>query len=500
MNIKRPLVPGFLKRADQKLLLNKPGIWSTRTHLVLYYGLLFMLFLAVLSFLEPRDVRAYSTTEYWIGFVSVIAGIGIIVWLIYLLRFNVFKKYGNIHSLHGLGTFILYFISSGVFVLLPFVHPVVESIRANNAYGDEEIVQDINDINLKIGQLEYPLFKMAWEYDTVAYVKSIKQSEPSGPEFETAYAETAPARKSAIPFYRLDSAGFYNRLNGADSLIKINDTLYLMYNTPSFNFLNTYSADDYTNEKVLLAFELFNKVYRHPPAPAERKKISNELSTLLHKYLYSEEIEDHGNAEMERDKPFENIHNKYRLGIIENSIWHIVLKKYRWNSSGRLSEYVRLFYYFTLGISLLVFVFRHSTVRTFFLSLLTGVLLTILTALMLSFAHFNETSFFACMVIYTFLFFLTSLSTWTNKKRYAVTGIGINLFVFVISFFPLLIVGWCYTSTKRRYYAENKPFDTSGDWNLYFLLAEIGGALLLLVLLATYIGKVYRHWYSLPED
>ena len=137
--------------------------------------------------------------------------------------------------------------------------------------------------------------------------------------------------------------------------------------------------------------------------------------------------------------------------------------------------------------------------RTFFLSLLTGVLLTILTALMFSFAHYNETSFFACMIIYTFLFFLASLSTWTNKKRYAVTGIGINLFVFVILVFPLLIVGWCYTSTKRRYYAEDIPFDYAA-WDPYFLLAEIGGTLLLLVLLATYIGKVYRHWYSLPED
>ena len=64
MSINRPLMPGFLKKAEQKLLLNNPGIWSTRIHLVLYYGVLFLLFVTVLCFLEPRDVRASSNTRY----------------------------------------------------------------------------------------------------------------------------------------------------------------------------------------------------------------------------------------------------------------------------------------------------------------------------------------------------------------------------------------------------------------------------------------------------
>src|SRR5687767_10586332 len=153
MNIKRPLVPRWLKTAEQKLLLNKPGIWSTRIHLVLYYGVLFILVLAALCFFEPWDVRSQSTTELWIGFVSIISGIGLIVWLIYLLRFNVFKKYGIIHPLYGLITFVLYFIATGIIVLFTYVHPVVESVRANRAFGNEEIVQDMNAMNIKIGQL-----------------------------------------------------------------------------------------------------------------------------------------------------------------------------------------------------------------------------------------------------------------------------------------------------------------------------------------------------------
>src|SRR5579885_117219 len=105
MNINRPLMPGFLKKAEQKLLLNKPGIWSTRAHLVAYYGLLFILALAAICFLDPSDIRSRSSTGYWIGFIGIISIIGIVVWLIYLLRFNLFKKYGLLHPLLPLTSF-----------------------------------------------------------------------------------------------------------------------------------------------------------------------------------------------------------------------------------------------------------------------------------------------------------------------------------------------------------------------------------------------------------
>ncbi|OQP62841.1 hypothetical protein A3860_26375 [Niastella vici] len=497
MNIERPLMPGFLKRAEQKLLLNNPGIWSTRIQLVLYYGILFILTLAALCFLEPKDVRANSTTEYWIGFVSIISVIGLIVWLIYLLRFNVFKKYGNIKPMHGLVSFILYFIATGIIILFAFVHPVVESIRANIAYGDEEIVRDVNDINFKLGQLEYSLYKTAWRYDTIVLKKSENEISEDALRYSD-YNDLDTAKEKPL-FFRLDSAGFYRTMSMTDSLIKMNDTMYLMYNTPPFDFVSGYSADDNTKTKVLTAFELFHKIHRHPPAPAAREKISKELNVLLHKYRYSEKL-DWGAADVERPGPFARIYDKYQLEPVNSSISNVVVKKYRWE--GRwLTEGVRIFYYLTLGITLLIFIFRHSTVRAFFLSLLTGVLLVIFSALLFSFSHFDEIAVYAMFVIYVFLFFIFSLAAWANKKRFAITGIGINLFVFIITILPIVIVGWCRAIARNRHYKQvDTPFDPKGIWDHYFLYAEIGGSLLLLVLLATYIHKVYRRWYSLPEN
>ncbi|HEX6428645.1 MAG TPA: hypothetical protein VF008_13210 [Niastella sp.] len=499
MNINRPLMPRFLKKAEQKLLLNKPGIWSTRTHLVLYYGVLFILFLATLCFLEPTDVRDYSISEIWIGFVSIISGIGFIVWLIYLFRFNVFKKYGNIHPLHTLGSFILYFIATGILVLFAYVHPVVESVRANLAYGDEEIVKDINAINIKIYQFEYDFLKANWDYDTIALVKDIKLAESSA-NYE------ADDQSSVIvkPWYKydyvkLDSTDFNNRLTGADSTVKINDTVYLVYTTPTLHFVSVYDADKYTKEQILSSFELFNKVIGHLPTSGERETIAKELGVLLQKYHFSgyekyDETPDPDN----NDSPFTLVAKKYQLRNIDNSIEHIIDKKYRW-ARPHLPDYIRIFFYFTLGITLLLLIFRHSTIRTFFLTLLAGVLLSIFTAFVLAFSRVEESTIFIWLIAYTILFFAGSLITWSNKKRKAVTGIMINLFVFLVPIFPLLFIGYYYRSLSESYYVNQIPIDLSYI-KKYFIYAEIGGILLFLILLATYIGKVYRRWYSLPEN
>jgi hypothetical protein len=499
MNIKRPLVPGFLKTVEQKLLLNKPGIWSARTHLVLYYGILFMLVLAGLCFLEPSDLRQYSTSGYWTGFVCMISIIALTAWLIYLLRFNSFKKYGIIHPLYMLVTFFLYFISTGIIVLFTYVQPVVESVRANISYDDEEIVQDMNAINLKICQLEPHLLQVFWHYDTVAMVKD---EELSGTRAYYEDAEISPdtvARRRAYPYVRLDSAEFNRRRADTDSLIKINDTVYIMYKTPNFAFVYAGRADEYTRTTLLSSFEIYSQVRKYPQEGTDKAAIRKELSALIHKYHYQEAFESYNDKVeiRENDGPFEIVHKKYHLYEVEGNISNVVSKKYRWTTAN-LPEYIRLFYYFTLGITLLIFIFRHSTVRTFFLTLLTALLLTIFTALVFSFSHFDETSAFLWLIAYAVLFFMGSLFAWSGNKRKAITGIMINLFVFILPVIPLLFVGCYYSWKTNQYDKQGKRYELPDiDWYIFY--AEIGGALLLLILLATYIQKVYRRWYSLPE-
>jgi hypothetical protein len=499
MNIKRPLMPGFLKRAEQKLLLNKPGIWSTRAHLVVYYGVLFLLVLTTLCFLEPNDPRARSTAEGWIGLVSVIGGIGLIVWMIYLLRFNVFKKYGTIHPLYALVMFLLYFISTGIIVSFSYVHPIVETARANMAYSSKELVSDINDINIKIYQLEYNQLQEKWDYDTVELVKK-DTAVPVADTIAEEYTETPAVVAKEYDYYQYDSTEFSNKINAADSLIKLKDSLYLVYETPQLKFLAPYLYNTEVKEHVLSDFELFRKVYGHPPTGNQLEMINQELSVLLKKYEYPK-FTSYPPVEIEKtDTRWDIIQKKYRLQNIDNSISHVFRKKYRWSGNDTLQVFLRVFFYITLGITLMIFIFRHTTIRTFFLSILAGVLITIITALIGSFTRAEATSILGCLIIYTFSFFFISLTVWKAKRRSAIAGIAINLFVLMIMALPITMLVWYYEYRQNRIYEFTRDYGEPFDLEKYAIYAEVGGIALLLVLVSTYISKLYRRWYSLPEN
>jgi hypothetical protein len=50
-NNKRPLVPSFLQKLDANLLRNKPAVWQTRTHLVIFFAIAFAAVLSLFCFL-----------------------------------------------------------------------------------------------------------------------------------------------------------------------------------------------------------------------------------------------------------------------------------------------------------------------------------------------------------------------------------------------------------------------------------------------------------------
>jgi hypothetical protein len=319
-------------------------------------------------------------------------------------------------------------------------------------------------------------------------------------------AEAAPVQPPSphyVPRYEVDSAEFRSKLESADSLVKLTDSLYLVYETPQFRFLNPYlHGIEYRIElkaHVLSDFELFRKIHGHPPTSAQRQNLMNEVNVLLEKYEYPA-FTSYPPIEIEKDDtPLEIIDKKYRLSNVDNSISHIFRKKFRWSDSDQ-DVFFRVFFYFTLGISLLIFIFRHTTIRTFFFSLLAGVLITIFTTLIAAFTRAGSVFVLGWLVFYELLFFFLSLSIFRAKKRSAITGIALNLFVFLITVLPMIMVLWYYEFKQDQLYLKTSNYIEPFELEKYMIYAEAGGVVLLLVLLSTYISKVYRRWYSLPED
>ena len=78
-------------------------------------------------------------------------------------------------------------------------------------------------------------------------------------------------------------------------------------------------------------------------------------------------------------------------------------------------------------------------------------------------------------------------------------AIAANLSFWLLPFVPLLVVSYYYATTRRVAVVELQLMDTH-RMALYYLLAQMGGPVLLLILLGLYFHPLYRKWYGLPEE
>lgn len=502
---KRILIPKFLENFDKKLLLQKPLIWSARTHLVLWYSLLLMGIVSIVSYFEPHNLRDNSNTGYWISFLCIIAFVALIIWLIFLLRFNVFKRFGNIKRTDSLTSFCLYFLAIGCFILLPFVHPVMESIKANKNYSDKEIIEDINSFNTKVSLLEYDSLPHQWTNDTFLVVKNIEAPKD--------YDTDVITKVVKYKYKTIDTAELKTKLSSYDSSQKLSDSLFVFFDCYDYCFVKPYYHSSFGIDSLLFSKEkIFNlsiQNYQKPNVELTKKYIKK----IIEKYYYT----DYGikyYADEEGLEPVKNnaqtnhkvtINEKYKIYEIQQSIENILEKKHRF-ASKEIPFFLRLFFYPTFILTLFVFIFRHTTTKTFFLTLLSLVLISVISGLLIAFSH-NYNGINPVYYYYIFWWILVlflALISFNNNVRNVFSGIAINLFTLSVAFVPLIIINLYYDWLSSQYdslhwqdYVKSTAYQIR---SVVLLAAEIGGSLVLLILLPTLIYKLYRNWYALPQQ
>jgi len=502
MEKKRILAPSFINKLDKQLLKNNPVTWSTRIHLVLYYGILFSALILLISFIAPTDPRNETVIYYWIILLGIISLLAFVCLMIFLLRFNVFKRFGKWNSLDTLKTFLLYFFITLLIVSWPFIPPIAESIRANAAYSSDELVKDVNDINIRICQLEQDSIETRFSRDTYQLKESIK-----GSEMRTVYNNDDHSVTDDDPgsYYYTDTVNLRSKLEEADSVKQVNDSVWVIYDCPDYRFIYEYSLEDKSSRQLLSSMDLYRLVLQDKK-PVNKELVKKELGRLFVKYskLHNVESLSAGFDESYYDEVrsyLSKIRDKYDLYLVNHRFENITEKKYRW-SPGVIEVSWRVTYYLTLALALLILIFRHTTRRTFFLSLLTAVVLSILTGLFVAISPYSEGSFYTWMIIYYIIFCVLSALVITAKNRNVVSGIALNLAVFITPIMPLII-------TAAYYSALHKKYDYIYRWESYdrffqneeyhYFLAEIGGFVLLFLLLATFYQKAYKKWFSQPE-
>jgi hypothetical protein len=518
MNSKRPLAPGFINTLDNYLLKNNPVTWTCRTHLVVYYSLLFSFVLAVLCFIVPSDPREDSFSFAWTSLSIICSIIALVIYCIYLFRFNVFKRFGIDKTWNGLKIFALFFISISFLVLPCFTPAAVESVRANMAYSYKEIKDDVNAINIKINQLYYDSLNHKWSEETYIVRDTVPFSTPVRTNSDTVYIPEA-SEGSVIAdtettseneqIMIIDTARLKEVMFRKDSMVKINDSVYKFYTCPDYAFLDnvgnygiqfgllgSYSYYDtvfYTSKDIY--YNLIKKF-----KPVNRASAEKELQDLLLKYKTKGYTYDY---DYDEDKYSINrrIEQRYHLTSTGNSVSNILDKKLRWQRNN--DSRIRLWFYITLITTLLLFIFRHSTTKTFFLTILTGFILMILTGVFMAFNSSGSKSFYIILLFYYSAFVVMTTVGYYRTIRNAVSGIALNMITFFTFLLPLIILLLMYE------FLDTKEYDLTGKitythWDenrqLYFLIAEITGIVLLFILIEPLFKKLYRNWYSKPEE
>ncbi len=489
MNSKRPFAPELVSQFDEKLLKNKPGTWSARTHMVWYYCIIYFLLIAAFSFLFMPDVRQHSAIEIWSVLVSLISFVGLIFWLIYLLRFNEFKRFAIQGKWDGLKTYALYFIAIVPLIIAPFIPSLIETNKANNAYTSDEIIGDINDINVWVNQLEKDYIPQQFEADTF-----IVNNKLSGVVPDIDYANS-DGSVSGIRRYRGDSASLRYRIETEDSSRQINDSLYVFYKSPDYVYIQDYRLESKTVHQFE-SKEIYSKVFG--PKEIDKPETSKKLQRLIDKYSIEKDLVNY--SDQYSDYKY-RIRDKYKLNEVDRNIGSITEKKYRWDKGG-INIFVRVFYYVTLILSLLVFAFRHCTMRTFFLTLLSAVLLAVLTAIFFGLTNPDEAGAWILLLVYYAIFLVFAFVGSKAKIRSASSGIGINLLLWSTPFVPLVLVALYYSILKKLYYqmTEVEKIEYFKNESLHFLIAEISGLILLLIVIEPIFKKLYTKWYSTPEQ
>jgi hypothetical protein len=524
MDSSRPFVPSFIKKIDRKLLLNSPSVWSTRTHLVLFFGFLFAALLTLFCAFMFKDARQDSSVYIVTGFVALISFIGFVFWLIYLLRFNVFKRYGNWVKGDGIRTYLLFFVNALVLVAIPFIPLLVETYMANRQFTSAEMVKDVNKLNLSLNKICYNKLPTKFKQTIVMGVVGRYElnendySNDTSLVWRSGYNDRTVVTADAVKSPTAESMGedivnddntnyvnkthinikdFALEMQKADSIKILNDTTFISYEYPDFEYARAYNFNSNDDMAILGSKEIYNIAIKNYVKPDENL-LTQQVKTLVSKYSFKSRYDyENYNIDIEKESYSEFIKRTYKINTFNESINQILRKKYlldkEWN------VFLITIYYITLVLSLLVFIYRQSTTKTFFLTALAAVVIVIATALLGSFFNFKEESIFFIMLLYFGCFALVGLSARVSTKRTLLKGIGLNLFLFCLPIVPLIIVAYYFRITYYNYnlYRERTIFI---NVELYYFYAEVIGFLLLLILIEPLFRKLFRAWYAAAED
>ncbi len=540
------LVPGFLQRLDNYLLKNKPAVWSSRIHKMLFFtGILNIFFFILLLFIN-NDPRVKSSEVTWIILLSIIIIITIVVFCIYLFRFNVMKRFGEWSSKDSLLSFIFYFVIFFFIYSLGFLPSITEYLQANTKYNYKELADDQNQYTKAIALLHKDSLDFSVSVndtivlitDTAYYTKRSRYQNTTDYNYEDVTTavevatitsdEASPATVKRRELYYKDSSEYNTLLEETDSLVVLSDTSFIRYTLPKFNFLSEYQTGrqnnmehqyknvDPENEEsydhtLWSDLEIYHELMKD-----FNKNNTSQYNAIIqkiqYKYLLAEDISEFSPNNyrlfiMKRSYSYNNsyfsyLQNKYYCNEIDNNISNILHRKAQWEPS-ECSFKMSIWYYLSIISAIFLWLFRNNTKKSFFLSFLIAGLLLLVSSIFVIIMDFKELGIYVLILFY-FLFFLgVSLNISKLRIQRVLPAIATNFIVSVTLFIPLYLVYFIFylkeeaLINRNNYYALQEIYHNRMAYMAY---VEYVGLALLLVMIYFVYSKLYKKWIALPDE
>jgi hypothetical protein len=497
----------MLKKLNNKLLSQYPLLWNTKliyvlpaaliTHLLFYIGG-YMTSVDITNLTDYRYLKEFGTAI----FSSLVSIVIIILWLVYYLRNNPFKSFYTISRNYLFAEFLLIavvFFSTSTF-FLTYQQGKFDKIKS--ATNATNLADEVNTINLSSHFIAYDLEDFS-EYRNCNIQKerdredSLRKAIEKSNNSQLSNTKTANSDFSFIDYdpYR-DPGEQYSYLHYCGQEIRIasdKDAILNKYqlDTKAKNWL----LENHTDSVL----QLFNKLI----------DICKKYNV---KYVFSPDVqigECFGDSAFTVNRVFESSYSEYNrnrppyidLRNLRTTIAYVdFVRKGFWES-----ELFLFWLVFALSAAIILFSFRITRVKHWFVGLIGVGLWSIIIVLSVVIFNLKE-GVIPFVLLLWLLLTVFSVKQIISKKAKLLSGIVFNwIFWFTPAVIPLIIAQIGIISAKKCFTlapigARTAACDTSKWLTAHWEHMAYGNIVIMLVLIYFAFIPLARKWQSNPEE
>lgn len=415
-----------MKKNGQWLLLNYPLLWNTRAYILFPVILIINLLFFVLGYSSVHDLKSnyylYFRIDVEYILVAVLGGVlTVIAWLTFYLRQNAFKSYLPLGKGHLIKEFFIILITITGISLWMFSFGQGKIVKLRKLAATTQLAEEANVINLAAHFLPFETDSFNPRYNNIAN---------SGSE---EIAIDTNAVKPADFSFATYNGGLVITLDSDEKKQLKNDFLI----TENANQLLRY----HKKEEVRKVLDQYLRI-------CDKYRVNYKLNTqkLSDQIFATPDFKLNGTTIGRSDYEAKEFVETYKLQNVFNTLDDAKSKNIL--SGDDLSAFI----YWCITLSIILFSFRITKIKTWFIGIITFGLLVIINTM---FVFIYNEGFFPFIILEAIVIFIIAINLISRKKKKLVSGIC------------YLLSLWSLSSFITISYFLLKEFWLSGNYNRY---------------------------------